>query len=210
MGELAESIVAGAPSDYDMAVRLERFLLENYDYDLRVPPLSRSNDVVDTFLFERHAGYCAQFATTMAVMARLVGLPARVATGYLPGSYSQLTGAHTVRLNDAHAWVEIKFKRFGWVPFDPTPRPDSPWALDVGYAAATSSLQQALRSNLQEVFGGVGLRRLERCSPHSKWIYGPWSMDRRWSCSWWSLSWGCCRRLGGGSVGIPNPEVILY
>ena len=152
--ELAAAVVEGAPTDYDKAARLERFLLTNYDYDLRVPPLSRSSDVVDAFLFERHSGYCAQFATTMAVMARLVGLPARVVTGYMPGSYSSLTGAHAVRLQDAHAWVEIRFRRYGWVPFDPTPRPDSPWALDVGFVATTKGLQQALRAGIGDLFGG--------------------------------------------------------
>ena len=145
---LAMSIVAGAASDYDQAVRLERFLLNNYDYDLRVSPFALSGDVVDRFLFERRAGYCSQFATAMAVMARSVGLPARVVTGYLPGAYNTLTGLHVARYQDAHAWVEIKFQNHGWVPFDPTPKPDSPWALDVGFAGATKGLQQVVRAEL--------------------------------------------------------------
>ena len=125
--ELASSITSGSTSDYEKAARLERFLLGNYGYDLGVPPLVGSGDVVESFLFDRRAGYCAQFATAMAVMAQSVGLPARVATGYLPGKYNSLSGVHVVRRQDAHAWVEIKFKKNGWVPFDPTPRPDSPW-----------------------------------------------------------------------------------
>ena len=147
---LARQIVDGASSQYDMAVRLERFLLNNYEYDLRVQPLPSSGDVVDSFLFERQAGYCSQFATTMAVMARLVDLPARVVTGYLPGQFNSLTGVHAVRLQDSHAWVEIKFQKHGWVPFDPTPRADSPWALDVGYAGATSDLQKVLRGKISD------------------------------------------------------------
>ncbi len=147
---LARAITADALTDYDMAAALEQYLLLSYDYDLRVGTLPRSSDVVDHFLFERQAGYCSQFATTMAVMARLVGLPARVAAGYLPGEYNSLTGAHTVRLSDAHAWVEIKFVGAGWVPFDPTPRPDSPWALDVGAVEATRGLQQVMRSQLKD------------------------------------------------------------
>ena len=154
---LTTSIVRGAVTDYDRVVRLERYLRQNYEYDLRVPPFSRSGDVVESFLFDRRAGYCAQFATAMAVMARTVGIPARVVTGYVPGQYNSLTGVHTVRLSDAHAWVEIKFRRLGWVPFDPTPRPDSPWGLDVGHAETTRALQQSMRAGLRNlILSGSG------------------------------------------------------
>ena len=122
---LAESIVEGAATDYDKAARLERFLLTNYPYKLDVEPLPPGRDAVDYFLFEQQAGYCAHFATAMAVMARQVGLPARVAAGYLPGYIDPLTGVHIVRAGDAHAWVEIHFQKRGWVAFDPTPRPDA-------------------------------------------------------------------------------------
>ncbi len=122
---LAESIVQDASTDYDKAARLERFLFTNYPYDLNVGPLPPGRDAVDFFLFEQQAGYCAQFATSMAVMARHVGLPARVAAGYLPGFIDPMTGAHVVRVGDAHAWVEIHFRRHGWVAFDPTPRADA-------------------------------------------------------------------------------------
>ncbi|MBI4284016.1 MAG: hypothetical protein HY663_06060 [Chloroflexi bacterium] len=122
---LAESIVRGAATDYDKAARLERFLLTNYPYDLTVAPLPPGRDAVDFFLFEQQAGYCAHFATSMAVMARYVGLPARIAVGYLPGVIDPMTGAHNVRVGDAHAWVEIRFRQHGWVAFDPTPTPDA-------------------------------------------------------------------------------------
>jgi len=122
---LAESIVRGASTDYDKAARLESFLATNYPYDLNVGGLPPDRDAVDYFLFEQQAGYCAHFATAMAVMARHVGLPARVAAGYLPGVIDTMSGAHTVRAGDAHAWVEIHFQRHGWVAFDPTPRADA-------------------------------------------------------------------------------------
>ena len=128
---LAESIVQDAPTDYDKAARLERFLLRNYPYNLNVGPLPPGRDAVDFFLFEQQAGYCSQFATAMAVMARQVGLPARVAAGYLPGFIDPMTGAHVVRVGDAHAWVEIHFQQHDWVAFDPTPRADAA----MGFAA---------------------------------------------------------------------------
>ncbi|MFC2022471.1 DUF3488 and DUF4129 domain-containing transglutaminase family protein, partial [Chloroflexota bacterium] len=129
---LAESIVQGAPTDYDKAARLERFLLTNYPYDLNVEPLPARRDAADFFLFEQQAGYCSHFANTMAVMARHLGLPARIAVGYLPGFIDPMTGAHVVRAGDAHAWVEIHFQQHGWVAFDPTPRPDAAMGFTTG------------------------------------------------------------------------------
>ena len=149
--DLASALVAGATSDYEKAARIERYLLDNYQYDLRASAAPSSGEALESFLFERQAGYCAQFATAMAVMARAVDLPARVAIGYLPGKYDSVTGVHTVRLQDGHAWVEVKFNTFGWVPFDPTPRPDSPWAVDSGFTAATKSFQQVLRAEVGDL-----------------------------------------------------------
>ena len=82
----------------------------------------------------------------MAVMGRLVGLPTRVAVGYLPGRYNSLTGLHEVRLQDAHAWIEIRFERCSWVPFDPTPAPNSLWAMGFGSASLALGFQQILHS----------------------------------------------------------------
>ena len=146
--ELTQRIISGAGTDYDKAARIERFLLENYPYDLRVAPYPKGEDAVDRFLFVDQAGYCSQFATAMAVMGRLAGLPTRVAVGYLPGKYNSLTGVHTVRTQDSHAWVEVRFERFGWVPFDPTPGPNSPWALGAGSSYLTLGIQQTLRNTI--------------------------------------------------------------
>ena len=150
--DLALSIVEGASSDFDKAARLERFLLTQYPYDLRVGPYPGDKDAVDQFLFEAQAGYCSQFATAMAVMARIVGLPTRVAVGYLPGRFESLAGVHAVTLQDAHAWVEVRFREHGWVPFDPTPAPNSPWAAGFGSSSIALGFQQALRDRMAGLF----------------------------------------------------------
>jgi hypothetical protein len=88
--------------------------------------------VVDFFLFDLRQGYCDYYATAMAVMARQLGLPARLVTGYASGSYNPYRAVYTVSEADAHSWVEIYFPRYGWIEFEPTgshpliDRPDRP------------------------------------------------------------------------------------
>ncbi len=74
---------------------------------------------IDDFLFDSKTGYCEQFAGAMALMARTLGIPARVALGFLPGTFEE--DKYVVRMHDMHAWPELYFEGVGWVPFEPTP-----------------------------------------------------------------------------------------
>jgi hypothetical protein len=95
--------------------------LQTYPYDLDIPQFPDKRDQVDYFLFDMKRGYCEHFASAMTVMLRTQGIPARVVTGYLPGSYNALTGFYSVKMNDAHAWVEMYIPGYGWYAMDPTP-----------------------------------------------------------------------------------------
>lgn len=116
---LAGQITQDAQTDFDRAAALCAYLRSAYPYTLaqNVPPAGR--DFVSWFLLDEQQGYCTSFATAMAVMARMVGLPARYIEGYaaVPDSDS----VARVTQQQAHAWVEIYFSGFGWLPFDPTP-----------------------------------------------------------------------------------------
>lgn len=118
---LAQNLAAPHPNNYDKIMALTAHLLTNYPYNLYPPPHPPGAEVVDTFLFEDREGICEQFATALTVMARVLGIPARLAAGYGPGTYNALTGYYEVKMSDAHAWVEVYFPEYGWVPFDPTP-----------------------------------------------------------------------------------------
>ena len=134
---------------------MNQYLKETYPYDLSIPPQMEEMDAVEYFLFEQKRGYCEQFSSSLAVMARSLGIPARVATGYAPGEYNPFTGYYDVRASDAHAWVEIYFPGYGWSTFDPTPSFDStPWQ----YRAA---------DNMQggKVFGFMAKRLGEAAGP---------------------------------------------
>jgi hypothetical protein len=75
---------------------------------------------VDAFLFGSRIGYCEQISTATTVMLRSLGIPAREAVGYVPGSYNPITDLYNVAANDAHAWVQVWFPGYGWQNFDPT------------------------------------------------------------------------------------------
>jgi transglutaminase-like putative cysteine protease len=120
VAELSQEITAAAETPYDKARAIEAYLRRlPYDLDVPMPPADR--DVVDYFLFDLRRGYCDYFATAMAVMARTVGLPARLATGYTMGRYDYGQGRYVVSGLNAHAWVEVHFPGYGWIEFEPTP-----------------------------------------------------------------------------------------
>jgi len=130
--DLAQEITRDKTTPYDKALALEAFLRQiEYNESIESPPLDQ--DRVDWFLFDLQEGYCDYYSSSMAVMARAVGIPSRVAVGYGRGEYNAEAGVYRVRDDNAHAWVEIYFPRYGWVEFEPTaaepvivrPRPPS-------------------------------------------------------------------------------------
>lgn len=135
VGERTETVLesANASTPYDSAVAIEQYLESNNEYSLNVE--RPRGDVADSFLFEMDAGYCTYYATTMAVMLRTQGVPARVTTGYTSGErVSQ--DEWVVRGLDAHMWVEVYFPEVGWVAFDPTPGSDRETARNERIASA--------------------------------------------------------------------------
>ncbi|SNS95533.1 Transglutaminase-like superfamily protein [Micrococcales bacterium KH10] len=117
---MAREITADADTPYDQLVALQEFFRHpsEFTYDLEVAE-TIDDDPVWTFLQTRR-GYCVQFATTMTVMARSLGIPTRFAQGFLPGD-RRASGEVEVTGLRAHAWPEFFFPSYGWVRFEPTP-----------------------------------------------------------------------------------------
>ena len=131
-------------------------------YTNRPPPLGAVAPLVD-FVTRTRAGYCQHFAGAMALMLRYLGVPARVAVGFSSGTYDAKAGVWRVTDHDAHAWVEVWFRGYGWLPFDPTPaaRPGTrsaeravrgrrPYAHSAGavrHASARSAPGRAIRAS---------------------------------------------------------------
>jgi transglutaminase-like putative cysteine protease len=121
--KLAEQITAHASTKYEKALALQRYFLSGkFSYDTSVTLAGGITGLAD-FLFQEKAGYCQQFAFAMAALARLVGIPSRIAVGYTAGGSEGKTdkGTWKVTTADAHAWPELYFSGLGWIRFEPTP-----------------------------------------------------------------------------------------
>ncbi|MFC0297521.1 transglutaminase TgpA family protein [Geobacillus jurassicus] len=165
--DLAKQITDGEKTIYDKVKAIEQYFhLNGYTYettDVAVPGVNQ--DYVDQFLFETKRGYCDNFSTSMVVLVRSLGIPARWVKGYTPG---RLVGEqdgqelYEVRNNDAHSWVEVYFEGIGWVPFEPTRGFVNPYAFSL---PASNEEKQAPQPEEQEA-PRVPLEQLiERSSP---------------------------------------------
>ncbi len=116
---LARQLTQASPTLFDRALAIETYL-RSFPYTLDVEPPPPDRDVVDYFLFTAQRGYCDYYATSMVVLARGAGLPARIVIGYSNGDYNTSTAEYVIRQEHAHSWVEIYFSGIGWVEFEPT------------------------------------------------------------------------------------------
>jgi protein-glutamine gamma-glutamyltransferase len=119
---LTRSILARAHSDslVGEVQALENWIGAHTQYSTDIPPLLPGQDAVNEFLFGNRVGFCEQISTALAVMLRTVGIPAREATGYIPGPFDPLSDLYEIQAKDAHAWVQVYFPGHGWQSFDPT------------------------------------------------------------------------------------------
>ena len=114
-------LTEGKNSDLEKALALRDYLRENIPYNLYSDPIPEGRECADYFVFELKTGHCEYYATALAVMARLAGLPSRVATGFSPGNYNTLMNQFEVYEYHAHAWTQIFIEDRGWLTFDATP-----------------------------------------------------------------------------------------
>jgi transglutaminase-like putative cysteine protease len=121
--EKTKEVIGDATTPFDKALAIQRFLRSPpFIYDIHVEG-DAGTDALSDFLLKTHRGFCQQYAAAMAVMARLAGIPSRVAVGFTRGE-QKADGTYVVTTHDAHAWPELYFSGFGWLPFEPTPRSD--------------------------------------------------------------------------------------
>jgi transglutaminase-like putative cysteine protease len=125
---LAAELTARETTTFDKARAVETWIDRNTTVTDDATQIPAGADALETFLIEDRAGPPERAATAMAVMLRAVGVPARLAVGFLPGRRTGPDEPFTVRLSDTHAWVEVWFPTVGWQRFDPTGRAPDPRA----------------------------------------------------------------------------------
>ncbi len=120
VANLAAEVTAGATGAFEQAMALQTWFRnpQNFAYDTRVEPATSADSVWD--FLESKRGYCVQYATSMAIMARTLGIPARVGVGFLPGTLTA-DDEYVITGRQSHAWPELYFPNVGWVRFEPTP-----------------------------------------------------------------------------------------
>ena len=172
---LAEKVAGGARSPYAAAVALERWFrfAGPFVYDQHPPAPPPGVPPLEDFVARTHRGYCQHFAGAMALMLRYLGIPSRVAVGFTSGRYDQKHGEWVVSDRDAHMWVEVWFRGWGWLPFDPTPGTNgvagqystSSPNFDVGAVGAVLASNQGLRKWGQGLAEELGFKNQPHISP---------------------------------------------
>lgn len=116
--ETAERVTADADNQWEAAVMLQAYFRGgDFEYSLDAPERA-SGDAISDFLADKQ-GYCVQFSSAMTIMARTMGIPARIGVGYAGGDEAE--NGVDVSMQDSHAWPELYFEGAGWVRFEPTP-----------------------------------------------------------------------------------------
>jgi transglutaminase-like putative cysteine protease len=121
LSELAKEVTADANGNhYQQAVKLQEWFRSGlFTYNTATDSQSGMK-ALTAFLLDNKTGYCEQFATGMALLSRTLGIPSRVAVGFMPRPADK-DNKHIIRMHDMHAWPELYFEGVGWVPFEPTP-----------------------------------------------------------------------------------------
>ncbi|MBK6768698.1 MAG: DUF4129 domain-containing protein [Ardenticatenales bacterium] len=118
--DLAVSIAGEEPTRWDKAKAIESYLRRSMRYTETIPDPPRGQDKADWFLFDIQQGYCDYYSTSFVVLARSLGIPARLAAGYAGGEQLGTGTARRLHDFDAHTWPEVFFADYGWIEFEPT------------------------------------------------------------------------------------------
>ncbi|MEA2291078.1 MAG: protein-glutamine gamma-glutamyltransferase [Solirubrobacteraceae bacterium] len=164
---LSRRLLRNARTQEDFVGNVESYLRQGFSYTESPPTAAQT---LPGFLLDAKTGYCQQFSGGMALLLRMGGVPARVATGFTSGALDRKTGEYVVRDLDAHSWVEVWYSGYGWVTFDPTPATAPPRSQpdEVGPTAGQAATGSARPPSFPGERGGIG-RQAVQASGGTPW-----------------------------------------
>ena len=164
----ATEVTASAPrTAYDRAVAIEA-ALRRLPYTLDVPAPPADRELTSWFLFDLQQGYCDYFATAMVVLARLNGIPARLAVGYTMGQFDPQRGDYRVTELNAHSWPELYFPGYGWIPFEPTSALAAPERAESAYVPPDWAARMPVE--LASQMGELRASATENAAMQGRWL----------------------------------------
>ncbi|MDQ2687317.1 MAG: transglutaminase domain-containing protein, partial [Armatimonadota bacterium] len=150
VAEATQDLPPSRQDPLDRALALRQWVSQRCVYSLAVPPIPAGDDHVRAFLNDTRRGYCDMFASSLAILCRTAGIPARLATGFAPGEAAG--DSFNLRGADKHAWTEVYFPGEGWVALDATEGSASDGSVPSATSSPTAGLWQWL-SSLRSSFG---------------------------------------------------------
>ncbi|MFF4115254.1 DUF3488 and DUF4129 domain-containing transglutaminase family protein [Streptomyces sp. NPDC001714] len=164
VAQTAKEVTAGSVNHYEEAVKLQDYfaVTGGFQYDTQVE-VGRGEGAIANFLKQKR-GFCVHFSFAMAAMARTLGIPARVAVGFAPGT-PQADGTVSVGLKDAHAWPELYFEGVGWTRFEPTPTRGTTPSYTVSQTTGSSLPDETLPSKGASTAPSASASQSDSCTP---------------------------------------------
>ncbi len=163
---LALSLGEGQSTPFDQATAVTNWLRDNIQYSRVTDAPPANQDPLDWFVFDYKVGFCNFYASSEVMMLRVLGVPARLAVGYASGTQDTSSAVYEVRSLDSHAWPEVFFPGFGWVPFEPTvSQPDIERPTNSGPLAADQSQADASSAGIAPDDPLARLNRFEEGQP---------------------------------------------
>ncbi|HDR4640235.1 TPA: transglutaminase domain-containing protein [Bacillus cereus] len=191
--DLAVNLTNDKDNRYDKVLAIENYFTDNsFTYEsTNVLFPAKSQDYVDQFLFDTKSGYCNNFSTSMIVLLRSAGIPARWVKGYTEGTLDNTLASaegadvYTITNDNAHSWVEVYFPGYGWIPFEPTKGFTNPYNFINNTPAPISQNSEANNSNNVQIQQRNNEAKLKSLIENTEEASTKKVTNSKTSFSWW-------------------------
>jgi len=191
--DLAVNLTNDKDNRYDKVLAIENYFTDNsFTYEsTNVLFPAKSQDYVDQFLFDTKSGYCNNFSTSMIVLLRSAGIPARWVKGYTEGTLDNTLASaegedvYTITNDNAHSWVEVYFPGYGWIPFEPTKGFTNPYNFINNTPAPISQNSEANNSNNTQIQQRNNEAKLKSLIKNTEEASTKKVTNSQTSLSWW-------------------------